>query len=65
VQVALAEAQVRQLAEHTDTSRGVLVTFGADPGGRELRESDHRALGVCPHPKSHPLTLTPPRRSRH
>jgi DNA primase len=42
--VALTDAHVRQLNDHTDTSRGVLVAFDADPAGREAAARSWRPL---------------------
>jgi DNA primase len=45
--VALSDAHVRQLDDHTDTSRGVLVAFDADPAGREAAARSWRPLRQC------------------
>jgi DNA primase catalytic core len=45
--VALTDAHVRQLADHTDTGRGVLVAFDADPAGRQAAARSWRPLRQC------------------
>jgi DNA primase catalytic core len=48
--LALTDTHVRQLAEHTDPDRGVLVAFDADPAGRQAAARSWPPLRQVPGP---------------